>query len=208
MSLISGYSSLLTSVATYLARSDLAGDVPGFVQAFEEAFYRQPRNRGQWMERPLSAVISGGTIPVPADYLGLKVAYVSGSPASRLERVSLEQLLGRYPRGDWTGTPGWMARDRDVFVFGPAPDQAYTITGTYWGKPALLRAAANDAADHWLIQNAPDVCLFGALLEAEPFLKNDSRVAVWERKYAAALKDYRDGQWAEDKSQHQQEVLA
>ena len=208
MPLVTGYSSLLASVQNYLARSDIAGDVAGFVQAFESGFYRQPRNRGRWMERSFAEAITGGTIPVPADYLGLKVAYVNGAPSSRLERVALEQVLGRYPRGGWTGTPCWMARDAEVFVFGPEPDAAYQVRGTYWAQPVLLRNAPDDAAAHWLIVNAPDLVLFGSLLEAEPFLKNDNRTAVWERKYAQALKDYRDGQWAEERSQHAQEVLA
>ncbi len=205
MAVTTGYASLITNVQNYLARSDMASDVPGFIQNWEERFYRQPKNHGRWMEAELSAVVASGVIPVPADYLNLKMAFVSGSPSARLEMVSLEQCYGRYPRSH-TGFPCWMARDRTNFVFGPQPDSGYTIKGVYWAKPTLMRTFASDAAAHWLIVNAPDLALYGALLEAEPFLKNDNRIMVWDRFYQAALTDYRDLMSSEQMMS--QEVLA
>ena len=35
------------------------------------------------------------------------------------------------------------------------------------------------APTNWVITNAPDVYLYGTLLEAEPFLMNDQRVQLW-----------------------------
>lgn len=207
MALVTSYSSLLSSVQNYLARGDLATDAPGFVQNWETAFYRQPRNHGPWMEAQLSGVIGANVLPVPADFLNLRVAYINTSPACRLEYVSLEQLYGRFPRGSWSDTPEWMSRDRTNFVFGPEPDSAYTVNGTYYARPTALRSASNDAQDHWIILYAPDLALYGSLLQAEPFLKNDARIAVWQGFYAQALKDYRDLMEAEKHSMPGQEVL-
>jgi hypothetical protein len=86
----------------------------------------------------------------------------------------------------------WIARVGSEFVFGPAPDSAYTIKGKYRAKPTALRSYASDAAAHWLIVNAPDLVLYGSLAEAEAFVKNDSRIATWKALYADALRDYRD----------------
>lgn len=208
MALVTSYSSLVTSVQNYLARGDLASDVPGFIQNWEERFYRQPRNHGAWMESALNETIAAGVIAVPVDFLVMKFAYVDGSPSARLEQVSPEQLYGRYPRGSETGFPRWFCRDRASFVFGPEPDSTYTIKGAYWAKPTPMRSASADAAAHWIIVNAPDLALYGALLEAEPFLKNDGRIAVWKTFYADALKDYRDLIEAEKHTMPAQEVLA
>jgi hypothetical protein len=60
-----------------------------------------------------------------------------------------------------------------------------------YAKPTLLRSFASDAAAHFLIVNAPDLLLYGALLEAEPFLKNDARVGLWKSAYDIALEAYR-----------------
>lgn len=192
MALVTSYSSLVSSVQTYLARGDLATHAPGFVQNWESAFYRQPRNHGTWMESQLSSVIASNVIAVPTDFLSLKVAYVSTAPAARLEYVSLEQLYGRFPRGSWSGVPEWLSRDRTNFVFGPEPDSNYTVSGVYVARPPNMRDSSDDAIAHWIILYAPDVALYGSLLAAEPFLKNDSRIPVWQSFYAQALKDYRD----------------
>lgn len=208
MALVTSYSSLLSTVQNYLARGDLASDAPGFVQMWETSFYRQPKNHGSWMEAQLSGVIASGVLPVPANFLNLKVAYIATSPACRLEYVSLEQLYGRFPRGDWQGVPEWISRDRTNFVFGPESDSGYTVNGTYWARPVDLRSSPDDAEAHWLTLYAPDLPLYGALLQAEPFLKNDSRIATWANFYQAALTDYRDLMQAEKHTMPGQEVLA
>jgi hypothetical protein len=208
MAVSSSYSTLLTTITDYLARSDLSTFAPNFVQNFEEKFYRQPKNFGRWMETALSSAIASNVVALPTGYLGLKYAYVNGSPSTRLERVSLDQLFGRYPRGGATARPCWIARELENFVFGPEPDSTYTIKGVYWAKPTVMRSYAADAAAHWLIVNAPDLCLYGALLEAEPFCKNDARFPLWKTMYDLALKDYRDLFTEEESGQMSQEVLA
>jgi hypothetical protein len=209
VAVITSLTTLETAVTDYLARSNLSTFVPNFVQAWEEDFYREPKNFGRWMEVALSSVIASSVIAVPSDYMALKYAYVNGSPASRLDRVSLNQLYGAYPRGGDTGIPRWIARDVSSFVFGPAPDSGYTIKGTYWGKPTNLRSAATDASAHYMIVNAPDVCLFGSLLQAVPFIKDDARIAVWQGMHDRALQSYRRLQRDEEQSgSPSQEVLA
>ena len=93
------------------------------------------------------------------------------------------------------------------FVFGPAPDSDYTIKGVYYAKPVVLRSYPADAVDHWLIVNAPDVLIYGAMLEAELFTKNDARAPIWQGMYDRAIEDYRDGIKREDRTLVQ-DVLA
>lgn len=202
MAVIAGYTSLLSTIGDYLKRSNLTTFAPNFVQAFEEEFYREPKNFGWWMEiTGTIGTIAASVIAVPAAYLSLKVAYVNGQRSPALDRKSLTQLYGRYPRGVAdTGVPRWIGRDGANFVFGPLPDSAYTINGTYWAKPTLLRSFAGDAAAHWLIVNAPDLVLYGSLLQAEPFSKNDERIPVWQSMYDRALQSYRNLQMGEDDS--------
>ena len=200
MAVITSYTTLLTAVSDYLNRSDLTTFLPNFVQNWEERFYRQPKNFGRWMETSTSGTISSGVLAVPSDYLGLKYAYVEGNPGARLDRASLNQLYGTYPRNGRTDVPAWIARDAGNFVFGPEPDDDYTIAYIYWAKPTKLRSFSGDAAAHWLIVNAPDICLYGSLLEASPFLLHDDRVPLWKTAYDMAVQDYRDLNRDEDVS--------
>ena len=209
MAVIEGYASLQQAIADWMARSDLTAFIPNFIQNWEEDFLRDPKNFGRWMEASLNDTIASSVIAVPSDYLGLKYAYVNGSPSSRLDRVSLNQLYGRYPRGGDTDIPAWIARDVRNFVFGPAPDSNYNIKGVYWAKPTLIRNYAADAAAHWMIVNAPDVALYGSLVAAEPFLSNDERMPMWQAMHDRALVSYRRLQREEDMSgSPSQEVLA
>ena len=202
MAVITSYSTLQTAVTDYLARSDLSSWVPNFIQNCEERFYRDPLNVGAWMESALniSNDATTGLAAVPTDYLRLKNAYLSGILAPPLVRVSLEQLYARYPRSGTLSQPQYIARDGSNFVFGPVPSGSYTIVGTYYAKPVLLRNFASDAAAHWMIVNAPDLLLYGALLEAEPFLKNDQRLVLWKSAYDMAVDTYRRMQAEEDQS--------
>lgn len=192
MAVISGYTSLLTAIGDWLARSDLTSFTPNFCQNFEEKFLRQPRNFGKWMESSSLSVAFTATATIPTDFLALRIAYLNGQAQKPLIPSSLDQLYVAYPRAGTSGIPKWIARDGANFVFGPVPSGSFTLNGTYYAKPVLLRTFASDAAAHFLIVNAPDLCLYGALMEAEPFLKNDSRLPLWQAKYAEALADYRD----------------
>tara|TARA_R100000329_G_scaffold122958_1_gene101526 strand:- start:5022 stop:6254 length:1233 start_codon:yes stop_codon:yes gene_type:complete len=42
-------------------------------------------------------------------------------------------------------------------------------------------------ANNWILTSYPDVYLYGALLEASPYLVEDERVSVWAQLYAAAV---------------------
>ena len=74
----------------------------------------------------------------------------------------------------------------DTFVFAPTGN-GYSVVGQYYAKLTLLRDDGDGI--NWLTTNAPDLLLYGSLLEAEPFIKNDPRIPIWQQFYAQAFKD-------------------
>lgn len=189
MAVITSYSTLLSEAASWLARSDLTTSIPGFVQTFEEKFLGDPENHASWMESALSVTISNNVAALPATYLGLRIAYFSGYPP--LGRLSLEQLYSRYPRGNGSaGFSKFIARNVSNFEFGPETASG-TLLGTYYAKPTLLRSFASDAAAHFLIVNCPQMLLWGTLLAAAPFIKNDERVMMWKGALDMEIDSYR-----------------
>lgn len=207
MAVVSSYTTLLTAVADWIGRSDLTTFIPNFVQNWEERFYRQPRNQGPWMESSSLSVSFSSTAAIPTDFLALRTAYLSGQSRQALIWSSLEQLYAKYPRSASSGIPAWISRDGANFVFGPVPNSTFTLNGNYLAKPVLLRSFASDAAAHYLVVNAPDLLIYGALCEAEPFLKNDDRLPLWKTLYTEALTDYRDAQKAQRWSNGAMQVL-
>jgi hypothetical protein len=194
MAIITGYSTLQTAVEDYLARSDLTTWTPNFVQNAESKIYKRLRTRS--METALSVNIASGVAAVPADYLELKYAYINGSPIQWLDSTTPEEVYRSYPTRSASGKPTLIAREAGNFIFGPFPDDTYTVKGIYYAKPADLRTSTVNA----LIQDHPDLFLYGALLEAEPFLKNDNRITVW--------KSFHDDAWAAVKESERRENIS
>ena len=187
---ITNYSELQSSVAGWLARNDMAGIIPDLIRMAERRINRELRIRA--MEESLNTQIANGAISVPADYMELKHAYLEGNPTTWLGRKSIEFIYQKYPSRNADSKPGYIAREGDQFIFGPYPDANYTVKGIYYkGFDTLSDASPTN----WLITNAPDLLLFGALAEAEAYIMNDQRIMVWENKYQAV----RDQIIAEDK---------
>lgn len=186
MAVITNYGTLKTAVADYLARSDLATFIPNFVQNAELKAYRRLRLR--FMETSLSATISSGVIAVPSDYLEMKnLRVVSGGREYPLVRSTLEQLYEMYPLRTATGLPRVFAREGSNIIFGPYPDTTYTIKGIYYARPATFLYEGADGGTSWLTSNAADMMLYASLVEAEPFIKNDARLQVWQGFLANAV---------------------
>jgi hypothetical protein len=197
LAVITSYNTLQTAIGDWLARSDLTSFLPNFTQNWEEDFYREPKNWGSWMETALSVSISSNVAAVPADYLGLKIAYISGQTSPPLKRINLDQLYQRYPRSLGTGQAVYIARNGANFEFGPEPASG-TLAGTYYAKPTVLRTDSDGI--NFLITNAPDLCLYGSLIAAEPFIKNDARLGLWQAMYDRAIESYRNRFKEEDYS--------
>lgn len=183
MAVITDYSTLKTAVADYLARSDLSGFVPNFIQNCESSIYKNLRIRA--MENALSVTISGGVAALPTSpvFLELKYAYVNTSPIQSLDRVPPDQIYSRYPARSGTASiPRDIAVEGSNFIFGPYPGD-YAIRGIYYGR---LTALSDSNTTNWFTTYAPDLLLYGSLLEAQPFLMNDARIAVWQTFYQRA----------------------
>ena len=58
----------------------------------------------------------------------------------------------------------------------------------YWSK---LTKLSDDVASNWLLREAPEAYLFGALTEATPFIRDDERVGLWTSKRDAAVASLR-----------------
>jgi len=180
MAVINSYATLQSAVADYLARDDLTSFVPNFIQNAENKLYRSLNLRNE--ETALSISITSGVATVPSDFKALKLAYYDSSPVQLLQWVSLDELYRDYPVRSGSGTPKVIAREGSNFVFGPYPSDG-TLKGVYYAKQDPLRTTDGS----WYVLNAPEALLYGALLEAAPFIKDDERLPVWVGLYQSAV---------------------
>lgn len=98
-----------------------------------------------------------------------------------------EYLLSYWPDRSQTDEPLFYADyDYSHWLIAPTPDAEYPFEILYYELPRLLD---EDVQTNWLTEYAPQLLLYGTLLEATPFLKNDERINVWQSMYdrAAAM---------------------
>ena len=117
----------------------------------------------------------------------LKIAYVPDSPVSLLRWVSLEELYRDFPLRSGANTPVVISRQGANFVFGPMAKD-FTLTGIYYAKQDPLETTDPS----WYVTNAPEVLLYGSLLEAAPFIHDDPRLMVWQQLFMDAVRTLRE----------------
>ena len=106
------------------------------------------------------------------------------------------QLLPRINAGSITGIPEAYTMRAGYILMGPVPSSSYTMEIDYYAKVAALSDAA---PTNTMLTNNPDIYLYGALLEAEPFLMNDARAQTWSQAFFKAIQDI---QLQDDKDSH------
>ena len=173
---ISTYSELQTAVANWLDRDDLTARIPEFITLCEARFNRSLRIRAmETLDISVDTVAGTSTVALPTGYVQMRDISLITSPLTQLQYLTPE-IMNRLNSGSLTGKPETYTIIANNILFGPTPDSAYDISMLYY---KTFDALTDAAPTNWVITNAPDVYLYGALLEAEPFLMNDQRVQLW-----------------------------
>ena len=192
---INTYATLKTAVANWLDRSDLDARIPEFIVLGEATFNRVLRLRA--METTVADATPSGSKEdaLPTGYLQMREIHLTTSPVVSLAYITPE-IMYRIRAGSTSGKPNSYTIVGDNILFGPTPDGVYDYSMTYYKS---FDALADDTQTNWLVLNAPDLYLYGTLLQAEPFLMNDQRVQLWERGVRQIVNDL---QQQDDKDRH------
>jgi hypothetical protein len=123
------------------------------------------------------------TVELPSDYLQMRDLHVNTNPIQTIEYVS----PSNFYRNTWSTVKG-LPRQYTVlaqeFQFAPLPDSNYTLQMMYYAAPPYL---SSTNSSNVFLANCPDLLLYGALGEAEPYLMNDARLATWAQMYDRGL---------------------
>lgn len=173
------YSSLKRSIYSWLHRSDLDDVIPDLVTLAEVDFNRNLRINA--METSVTGTVTADSIPIPSDLIDLKRLFltVAGSEIDLL--YASNQQVGLFAGS--SSIPQFYTEQGNQYVLGPEPDGQYSYTMLYYKK---IDALSDSVTTNWLLQNAPDLYLFGALLKAAPFINDDERIATWQAFYERA----------------------
>jgi len=190
------YSDLQTSIANYLARSDLTSIIPDFITLAENRLRRELRIRQMLKSVTTATVANDATVELPSDFLEIRDFVVMTNPIQPLS-YSSPSSLSNDPRTSQVGVPKSYTILASEFQVAPAPDGVYTLKLLYYAAPAYL--SSNNTTNVFLT-TAPDGLLYGALVEAEPYLMNDARINTWgsmyDRAISSLIKSDEEGQYS------------
>jgi len=106
---------------------------------------------------------------------------VAGTP---IFTRSYEYVRNYWPDETLTGTPTYYADyDYQHWLFAPTPTSGLEVEIIYYEMPRLLD---EENQTNWLTEYAPNLILYGALLEATTYVKNDERIPTWQGAYDRA----------------------
>ncbi len=189
------FDSLKLNIASWLRRTDLDDIIDSLVALGERRIARDCKDFLRGMEADLSETISSGEVALPTGYVGLKHAYIDGSPTQALERKSAKWIYKYYPTRSADGKPVYIARENDAFIFGPYPDSNYTVKGVYL---KTITSLSESNQTNWLTDNVPELLLYACLVETQGYSKNPQGMALWENKYQDLVDELRMNYEGED----------
>ena len=179
------YTELKTSIGDWLNRSNLTNAIPDFISLAEAQVERTLRTRQMIVRANASFDAQYGA--VPADFLETKsLKLTSTNPQTPLEFLSIDALDNKASEYTGSGKPRFFGVVGGQFRLVPVPDATYTTELTYYAK---LTKLSNTVATNWLLTSSPDIYLYGALLQAAPYLQDDARITVWSSLYDRAMSE-------------------
>jgi hypothetical protein len=178
------YDSLVENIQSYLERTDTATleKIPLFIMLTEQIIASQIKFLGNLTVNTSTMTASTSIIDKPARWhktVSMNIT-VSGVRQPVLLR-KYEYLREYWPNATSTGTPVFYSDyDYTHWLVAPTPDAAYAFEVLYYER---IQPLDSSNQTNWFTIYAPQALLYGSLLQAMPFLKNDERMTMWKANY-------------------------
>jgi hypothetical protein len=178
------YDSLVENIQSYLERTDTAilEKIPLFIMLAEQVIASQIKFLGNLTVNTSAMVATEAIIDKPARWhktVSMNVV-VSGTRTPVLLR-KYEYLREYWPDATKTGVPEYYGDyDYTHWLVAPTPASNYTFEVLYYER---IQPLDSTNQTNWFTIYAPQALLYGSLLQAMPFLKNDERMAMWQQNY-------------------------
>jgi hypothetical protein len=177
---ITTYSELQTALADWLNRADLDQQIPDFIALAESTL--NDVLRSSFMVTSATQAITAGRASLPSDALEIVYVQVADTEDEPLEQTTPQQLLMlRRARTRAAGNPKFFAIVGRELLVTPTPSGATSVDIDYYQK---IPALSDSNTSNWLLDEAPHIYLYTALLHATPFLMDDARYQVFQNSVA------------------------
>ena len=191
------YDSLVENIQSYLERTDTATleKIPTFIMLAEQIIASQIKFLGNLTVNESTMVATESIIEKPARWhktVSMNVT-VDGVRTPVLLR-KYEYLREYWPNATNTDVPKFYADyDYTHWLVAPTPASNYSFEVLYYER---IQPLDSSNQTNWFTIYAPQALLYGSLLQAMPFLKNDERTPMWQQQYDLIMQTLK----AEDQS--------
>lgn len=178
------YDSLVADIASYLERTDAAtiDKIPTFIMLAEQQIALEIKFLGNLTVQTSTMTATQPVLDKPARWR--KTVSMNITVAGKRQPVLLrkpEYLREFWPDATQTDIPAYYADyDYTHWLIAPTPNQDYSFEVIYYER---VQPLSSDNQTNWFTVYAPQAMLYGALLQAMPFLKNDDRIPMWKAQY-------------------------
>lgn len=178
------YDSLVDDITTYLERTDAQtiAKIPQFIMFAEQIIASEIKFLGNLVVVTSTMTQDENIIPKPSRWrktVSMNVT-VDGVRQPVLLRT-YEYLREYWPDQTKTDIPKYFGDyDYDHWLVVPTPATGYTYEVLYYERNQPLDSSNQS---NWFTEYAPQALLYGSLLQAMPFLKNDERIPMWQAQY-------------------------
>lgn len=179
------YTELKAAVAVWLNRTDLTAVIPDFISLAEAQISRRLRRSTV----RATVTVSEAAYVLPSTVAELRsLRLVTADTRKDIAIVICTPEVLNEHRAVWpaVGRPRYAAVVGGSLLLVPAPDTAYSLEISYF--PKLVPLTATNLTNTVLTE-APDLYLYGALMQSAPYLEHDERIPVWAGGFETALKE-------------------
>lgn len=173
---------LRTSLANWLMRagdSELTDSVLNDIIALMEADAFRRLDLNDVETHDAAFAVSSEFTALPTGFKGFRRApRLNGDPSWRLKLYSPSQMDDEFDFTT-TGDPRAYCIEANQLRLAIPPSSARTLDITYFGRPAAI----TDGASNFLMDDNPDLYLYGCLEHSAPFIGEDGRMVMWKAKY-------------------------
>ena len=178
------YDSLVENIQSYLERTDAAtlAKIPLFIMLAEQVIAAEIKFLGNLTVNTSQMVANANVIDKPARWH--KTVSMNITVAGERRPVLLrkyEYIRNYWPNPAETDVPLFYCDyEYTHWLVGPTPNAAYVFEVLYYERAQPLDSSNQT---NWFTTYAPQALLYGSLLQAMPFLKNDDRIPMWQAQY-------------------------
>ena len=173
------YAQLQQDIADFLNRQDLTASIPVFIRLTESRMNRNIRTRD--MEYRVTAQIDRQFSTLPTDFLEMRNIQVNTNPVTALQYVT-PQEADRIRASNLQGSPQFFSVVANRLEMIPVPAEPIVVEMVYYSK---IPSLSGTVTSNWLLDRHYDLYLYGALVQAALYLKDDP--TAWARLFDSAL---------------------